>query len=388
MSVAITNRSNIDITDLNIEQTGTYRTDVFLDEPLLDSTKDYMVSCSSLAVPMSNEPMITHDVAVQDLLNVRRRVHGAAPNTAADTLNLGGIETLTLDVGNRIYCLTDFVNLIANWCSRLSNAIADRGLNAVAGGNAIVANQVLAANHAHLDGRALNGIQLLRVGVTSSGTIRFTGSAVFWDNFYITSNNYALQLLGLTYSDMCYTRYGNNNQYNSNDSQYLFANNLIATPGATLYALGNTRTYAIQGNYTLLRFLEERLYIALEVDLSLPWNTTIRNGTQVVTHQIATYPIKTECLSTISSSNTQVTTDVTIQTNSNVGRVHFTQKTDPAAQWYTLKSSYSIQNTRVMVYIMRRRYDSVDQIWKFDRQPMNIHKDAVWNAILKFVSVF
>lgn len=387
MSVAITNRSNIDITDLNIEQTGTYRTDVFLDEPLLDSTKDYMVSCSSLAVPMSNEPMISHDVTVQDLLTVRRRVHGAAPNTAADALVLGGSQTLTLDVGNRIYCLTDFVNLIANWCSRLSNAIADLGLNVVAG-NAVVVNQVLPANHAHLDGRQLNGVQLLRIGITSSGTIRFTGSAVFWDNFYITSNNYALQLLGLTYSDMCYTRYGNNNQSNSNDSQYLLAGAVIDTPAASLYALGNTRTYAIQGNYTLLRFLEERLYVALEVDLSLPWNATIRNGKQVATHQIATYPIKTELLSTISSSNTQVTTDVTIQTNSNVGRVHFTQKTDPAAQWYTLQSSYSIQNTRVMIYIMRRRYDSTDQIWKFERLPMNIHKDAVWNASLKFVSVF
>lgn len=387
MSVAITNRSNIDITDLNIEQTGTYRTDVFLDEPLLDSTKDYMVSCSSLAVPMSNEPMITHDVTVQDLLTVRRRVHGVAPNTAADALDLGGTQTLTLDVGNRIYCLTDFVNLIANWCSRLSNAIADVGLNIVAG-NAVVVNQVLPANHAHLDGREANGVQLFRIGITSSGTIRFTGSAVFWDNFYITSNNYALQLLGLTYSDMCYTRYGNNNQSNSNDSQYLLAGAVIATPAASLYALGNTRTYAIQGNYTLLRFLEERLYVALEVDLSLPWNVTIRNGKQVATHQIATYPIKTELLSTISSSNTQVTTDVTIQTNSNVGRVHFTQKTDPAAQWYTLQSSYSIQNTRVMIYIMRRRYDSTDQIWKFERKPMNIHKDAVWNASLKFVSVF
>ena len=387
MSVAITNRSNIDITDLNIEQTGTYRTDVFLDEPLLDSTKDYMVSCSSLAVPMSDEPMVSHDVTVQDLLTVRRRVYGAAPNTAADALVLGGTQTLTLDVGNRIYCLTDFVNLIANWCSRLSNAIADLGLNVVAG-NAVVVNQVLAANHAHLDGRVLNGVQLLRIGITSSGTIRFTGSAVFWDNFYITSNDYALQLLGLTYSDMCYTRYGNNDQYNSNDSQYLLAGAVIDTPAASLYALGNTRTYAIQGNYTLLRFLEERLYVALEVDLSLPWNATIRNGKQVATHQIATYPIKTELLSTISSSNTQVTTDVTIQTNSNVGRVHFTQKTDPAAQWYTLQSSYSIQNTRVMVYIMRRRYDSTDQIWKFERKPMNIHKDAVWNASLKFVSVF
>ena len=133
------------------------RTDVFLDEPLLDSTKDYMVSCSALAVPMSDEPMITHDVAVQDLLTVRRRRYTVQAGTAADNLDLGGTQTLSLSAANRIYCLTDFVNMVANWCAQVSNAIANAGL----GPGAIVVNQVIAANHPSIDGRVNNGIQLL-----------------------------------------------------------------------------------------------------------------------------------------------------------------------------------------------------------------------------------
>ena len=385
MSVTIINRSNTDVTDLNVEQTGSYRTDVFLEEPLLDSTKDYMVTCNSLAIPMSSEPMITHDVTVQDLLTVRRRKYGVAPNTAADELDLNGTETLTLEVGNRIYCLTDFVTLVANWCTRLSNAIADLGISNVAAAPALNVNQVVAANHQHLDGRVNNGIQLLTVGITSSATVRFTGSSVFWDNFYITSNNYAFQLLGLPYSDMCYTRVG---VVVDADSTHLIAANVIATPALTLFALGNTQTHAIQGTYTLLRFLEERLYVALEVDLSLPWNIVIRDGRELRTHQMATFPIKTSLMSTIESTNSQVRTDVSVQTNSNVGRIHFSQKSDPSGQWYPLSTSYAIQNTRLMVHIMRRRYRLADQTWYFDPQPLKIHKDACWNASLKFVSVF
>jgi hypothetical protein len=385
MSVSIINRTNTDVTDLNVEQTGSYRTDVFLEEPLLDSTKDYMVSCSALAIPMSSEPMITHDVTVQDLLTVRRRKHAAAPNTAADELDLGGTETLTLEAGNRIYCLTDFVSIVANWCTRVSNAIADLGLSNGVAPPALNVNQVIAANHAHIDVRIIGGVQLLTVGITSSATVRFTGSSVFWDNFYITSNNYAFQLLGLPYSDMLYTRVG---AEVTADSTHLIAGGVIATPAATLYALGNTRTNAIQGTYTLLRFLEERLYVALEVDLALPWNIVIRNGKELRTHQMATFPIKTSLISTIESSNSQVLTDVRVETNSNVGRIHFSQKSDPTAQWYPLASSYAIQNTRLMVHMMRRRYRLADQTWYFDAQPLNIHKDAVWNASLKFVSVF
>ena len=387
MSLTVINRANTDVTDLNVEQAGSYRTDLFLEEPLLDSTKDYMVSCSSLAVPLSSEPMMTHDVTVQDLLTVRRRKHGAAPNGAGDQCDLAGTETLTLEVANRIYCLTDFVTLVANWCTRVSNAIADLGIDVGGGAQNLDCNQLLVAHHANLDGRVHNGVQLLSCGVTSSGTIRFTGSSAFWDNFYITSNNYAYQLLGLPYSNIMYTNLGAG--VSSADDTHLIAGGVIDTPGHLLYGANTQQqTSSVQGSYTLLRFLEERMYIALEVDLSVPWNTVIRNGVETKTHQLATFPIRTFLKSTIESSNSQVRTDVTVETNSNVGRIHFAQKGELSTQWYPLKSSYAIQNTRLMLYMMRRRYDRATESWIFDRNPLEVHKDAVWNTCLKFVSVF
>ena len=63
MTTAISNVANTDIVDLTLEQAGASRTEVFLEEPLLDATKDYMVSCSEFAAPLSEEGMMTYNLA-------------------------------------------------------------------------------------------------------------------------------------------------------------------------------------------------------------------------------------------------------------------------------------------------------------------------------------
>ena len=59
MATAITNYSNTDIVDFTVEQSSTSRTEIFTEEPILDATKDYVVSVTEMAVPLSEEPMIT-----------------------------------------------------------------------------------------------------------------------------------------------------------------------------------------------------------------------------------------------------------------------------------------------------------------------------------------
>ena len=73
MTTAISNVANTDIVDLTLEQAGASRTEVFLEEPLLDATKDYMVSCSEFAAPLSEEGMMTYNLATSVLLTIRRR---------------------------------------------------------------------------------------------------------------------------------------------------------------------------------------------------------------------------------------------------------------------------------------------------------------------------
>ena len=68
MTTAVTNHTGTDITDFTVEQSSTYRTEIFMEQPLLDATKDYVVSCSEFAAPLSEEPMLTYRLAVRDLL--------------------------------------------------------------------------------------------------------------------------------------------------------------------------------------------------------------------------------------------------------------------------------------------------------------------------------
>ena len=65
MTTAITNHAGTDITDFTVEQSSTYRTEIFMEEPLLDATKDYVVSCSEFAAPLSEEPMLTYRLVVR-----------------------------------------------------------------------------------------------------------------------------------------------------------------------------------------------------------------------------------------------------------------------------------------------------------------------------------
>ena len=52
MSSVIVNKVDLDLVDIEIEQTGTSTTDMFFQEPVLDHTRDYVVACSELSVPI------------------------------------------------------------------------------------------------------------------------------------------------------------------------------------------------------------------------------------------------------------------------------------------------------------------------------------------------
>ena len=73
MTTAIVSKSGSDVVDLTIEQQGSPRTELFLDEPLLDGTMDYVVGCSALAVPMSREPMLTYNPQASLEARIHRR---------------------------------------------------------------------------------------------------------------------------------------------------------------------------------------------------------------------------------------------------------------------------------------------------------------------------
>ena len=130
------------------------------------------------------------------------------------------------------------------------------------------------------------------------------------------------------------------------------------------------------------------MLISVEVALSIPMNISIVNGTETRTHTVATFPLESKVVSTVTAGNGTLhdKTDLSIETH--MGRVHLLKKTNGNVQWYPLTSSFAIQNSRVELFMTRRRYSTVTKKWYTDRKPFKIHDDGVWSASLKFVSVF
>lgn len=389
MASAITNKSNGDIVDLSVEQTGSSTSEVFLEEVLLDATRDYVVGCVEMCVPLSDEPMITFNITTKDLITVRRRPAGARANTADDDLapQLIGVETLDLNEGYKMYSPTDFISYISNWAARFSDAVSVIGLEAagVVGG-AIIVNDTIAADDVAINRKVHNGVALLRVGITSSGVVQLVGSHYFWRNFYIVGTVYAESLLGVP-STICVSIGGGGLLSqdpalldNGAVPALLIAPNIPAQP-----------PIPYNGSHSMFRFLEERLYISLEVELSVPWNVLIRDGRESKTHQIANYPFENKYTTTVMSSDSVLGSEISIEMDTHISRFHFQRKSDPNFNWYPVQSSYMIQNSRLQLYITRRRFrynaDGTGT-WYYDKKPVNIHKDAVWNTTLKFITVY
>ena len=128
------------------------------------------------------------------------------------------------------------------------------------------------------------------------------------------------------------------------------------------------------------------MYIGLEAgDLSLPFNTLIRDGVETKTHSLATFPFETDYKTSIRTENGKIVAEITLEMDSHISRTHFQVKTDPTFSWYPLSSSYMVQNMRLELYITRRRFDGTT--WVYQRSPVKIHEDGVWSCGLKFISV-
>ena len=385
MSNIILNRGNVDVTDLEIEQAGSNACEIMTELPLLDSTKDYVMGVTSCVVPLTEEPMITYDIFASQLFTVRIRKHGGTGADTQLTLPPGGYETCTLAPGYKIFSITDLVTFLANWTAQFSNAVADRGLAQIPG-NAINCNVTIAANHASIDRRAggNTGRRLLGVSLTPGGTLQFVGSPIFWNNFYILANSYCREILG--FQDKISVSY-TNNQVNS------LPQNLITGDPETIIvqAVPLPATHPdqdVNADYTIFRKAEERMLISMEVDLTVPMNLSIVNGLETRTHTVFTAPLQSDIISTITAGNGVIQDTTNLTLTALQGRVHLLKKTNGNVQWYPLKSSYMIQNSRCSLYITRRRWSMDNNNWFTDRQPFKVAKDGVWNASLKFVSVF
>ena len=384
MSSVILNRGNTDVVTLDIEQTGSAKSEVMTEEPLLDNSRDHMIAVTQLSAPLDLEPMITYNVLTSLLFTVNRRAYGEQKNTAGTQLVFGathaGKESLSIPMNYKIFSFSDLLALVAQWCAGLSQAIADTGLR-LGGANPtrLLVNENVAPNNAAIDYRAQNGVRLLATSVTSTGTFKFVGAGILWDNFYISVTPYAQTLFGLP-DEIAFSDLGDGGEVTE---VLLDANDLIDQP-ITPLLVGDI--YQFLGEYPVTRFLDERIHLTCEISLPLPWNVVIQNGKESRSHQIGTFPIMSPSTTTVTVNNGVLQTGCQLTMESKVGRVHFLQNTEQTTQWYPLQSSVDIQTARVELYMTRRRY--VNGGWSIQKRPLLVDKDSLWSATFKFVTVY
>jgi hypothetical protein len=195
---------------------------------------------------------------------------------------------------------------------------------------------------------------------------------------------YGRSLLGISQDTLCVSLNAAGDI--TEDPTLLIANGVLTTVNFA----ANQQPIPYSGSHSMFRYLEERMYVSLEIDLSLPWNTLIRDGKETKTHQIASYPFENKYSTTVSSSNSVLGSTVEIEMDTHISRFHFQRKTDPNFSWYPIQSSYMVQNARLQLYITRRRFRIVGGTgtWYSVKSPVKIHDEAVWNATIKFVSVY
>lgn len=395
MSDVVLNRGTVDVTDVEIEQAGSPSCEIITEQPLLDSTKDYVMGCTSCVVPLASEPMMTFDISTSQLFTVRRRKYNAPIASAQDELNLPVNNEekaiCALVAGYKIFSVTDLVTYIANWTATFSNAVADLGLTLDGAGNTVGVNVVIAALDPAIDRRANGntGTRLLGVALTSGGTLQLVGSAIFWNNFYIVPNAYCREILGFP-DIVCLSDAA---ESESVDHLFNVVNNVATILDQTdplhptnFPAASPQKSYS--ADYSIFRKTEERMIISMEVALSIPMNVSIVNGIETRTHTVFTAPLQSEIISTVKSENGIIRDMTNLSIKIFQGRVHLLKKTSGNVQWYPLSSSYQIQNSRCELFMTRRRFSDASGKWYTERNQFKVDADGVWNASLKFVSVF
>ena len=373
MTTAIISKANSDVVDLTIEQHSNSRTELFLEEPLLDGTLDYVVGCSALAIPMSEEPMIPYNLATRELFEIRVRNTGA--NEGDDTqVPAEYSPTCQFAQDFPIYSVSDFLIWMSNWARSFSDHIAANGLPP---------NSPDLNNYLAVDGVFPDEIHdLLGIGVTPGGVLMFKAkSGLFWQNFYFNVTPYGQSLLG-TLSTVAYTVVGG--IWNRNPAVFMTGDPGVIQATATLPGRVD---YVF--DYSIFRNLEERMYVSLELtEIPLPDHLLIRDGKQSMVHQIAHFPFDTKIRCKVESSGGTLTGETTLTSNVFMNRMHFLSRDEPCYNWYPLTASYFIQNARLQIKITRRKFRSAAPYgWYLTEENVKINEGSVWTASLKFVSI-
>ena len=371
MSSVIVNKVDLDLVDIEIEQTGTSTTDMFFQEPVLDHTRDYVVACSELSVPIQEEPMLSNRNKNKYIFYIRRKVAGQDDTHATRIIANAAFGTFRID-NKRIASPTDFVRHINNFFLRFATTYAQ----AAAGGfPAVVAN--------HADYRVVTDI-------SPSGILDIAAPGHWWNAFYIELTSYGKELLGYTDDQLAQASDGTYKYIQlSRTAGVVSRTQILNAAGQFIIDPVAWTTHHENGaTHSMFRYIEHRLRVEIDADLSIPANVLIENGVQKMHYNIGSFPIRHNYNGSIRITTDNQIDRVGLESPVNIGNLLVKSRSDNTTDWYTITNAANVQNMRLNLIMLRREWNRITEKWELVRNTLVIDKKAVWNATLKFVQTF
>ncbi len=376
MSVTL-NHTEVDIVQLNLEQSGDSSINITTRDIILNSNLDYIFAVDQLDIDTSNLP-IFEPTLNDTLFTIKKRRTGL---TIANLENADFSPTFTINAaGRRFFDTSTFLMAISEWANQFSTLQDAHGIDAASHHDDIV------ANYFH---NAPGGQKLLQVGVDGSGRLTFTGLAQFWNNFVIVFSNFAKKMLKFE---------------NLLEENVLAATTQNALPPlpplpAVSYSRltnglflgvvvdgGNTRKIAAKSRTSIYSHLDQRLYLEVTTDLPIARKLKITESNENTDVAICRVPFLNDIRTVMSVQNDVIQKEHEISIQSYVGRHSFVKKTEAITDWNVLKTSYDQRVFRFSLYIVWNMWDGTKQIFEQTAKQVDFKTDEFWNMGIRFIS--
>lgn len=355
MTTIQTNKLGLDIVDVQVECTGESQTDMYFQEPVLDSARDYVLGISELSVPLASESLITND---ESLLSE----------------NILEIKYLYDEQNNETYDPTDILTRIPDEKARFR---LDRYL---VSSPADIVYQ-LARFFYHFSQSEADTVEA-SVLTSPSGILRIRGSKDFWLNYFIELTPFGMELFGYNQKYVAVVKTQNMTVPSTTD--------LLQQNGRFIQTDDpNFGTQEVHFIHSVFRYVENRLRIEVDADLAIPSNILVENGQHKLHYNIASFAIPQDYKATGTVNTSPIlTTGVLHETHLYVGNTVIKRKETPTTDWYKLMSAANVQNMRLHLLLVRRVWNNKDYTWKLTRDKLKVAENGTWFATLKFVEQF
>ena len=231
----------------------------------------------------------------------------------------------------------------------------------------------------------------VRAEISPSGILDILAPGHWWNTFYIELTTFGREILGYSIANLALRTYDELPRYIqfSRVAGVVLKKVMFDVNDHFIIDLVPWNTlHAHNASHSMLRYVEHRIRVELDADLSIPSNVLVENGEQKMHYNIGSFPIRHDYSGSIRISLDNRIISVGLESPIYIGNVLLKSRSDSTTDWYKISSAANIQNMRLNLIMLRREWDSSKYKWVLVRNALVLDKKAVWNCTLKFVQTF